>query len=703
MDVVKRRAGVKTRVAAGSVWESRMKLDEVKGGIKVFNGEENSEETVETGAKKLVKRGPIGTSGVATSGKRKTWKSESFDGPIQIAKGKTESTSIKNCEEQGKELSSSVDGIKKIPNQTRKGRYEGCKELSLSVDGMDRSPIQVQKGGSKGSREPCVSVDGIDKSPIQVKKGRSEANKEVRVSGDENEKSPTQIRKARSDTREVVESAVAQLRKSKSDSDEVANQSGEEVAADNGIQGYSIHQKEESMSASDKVLEESVRSGDETFSGIEKNPPEIEETGSEESCKEFGVCQEKVISSSENMQKMESPPKPLMDAAVAHDDDDDHDVMDGEDEELEEEIEIEVEKKSFDIKEIDIPEEKAKKVETNTPEPKSQKMEISIPEQKSKEIVNDKKKVHQLSNKTASTSSTANKQPLPVMRRATIYQNFSKPTLTPVASRYKSFPETHSKLQNLVDLVMWRDISRSAFVFGIGTFIIISSSYSKDLNISFISVISYLGLFHLATIFLYRSLIYRGVYHMDNDTGYVLGEEEAFWLVKLLLPYLNEFLLKIRALFSGDPSTTMKMAVLLFALARCGSSITIWKMAKLGFFGVFTVPKVCSLYSTQLTAYAKFWIRRFGDAWDSCTHKKAVALAIFTLVWNLSSMVARIWAVFMMFVAVRYYQQTMERDDWVEEEEQKEENDDEQCNDQGQKQGGGSTTVVKNSKAKKKY
>ncbi|KAK5819403.1 hypothetical protein PVK06_024402 [Gossypium arboreum] len=57
------------------------------------------------------------------------------------------------------------------------------------------------------------------------------------------------------------------------------------------------------------------------------------------------------------------------------------------------------------------------------------------------------------------------------------------------------------------------------------------------------------------------------------------------------------------ALFSGDPSTIMKMAVLLFVLARCGSSITIWKMANLGFFGVFIVPKLCTSYSHQLSAY----------------------------------------------------------------------------------------------------
>lgn len=30
---------------------------------------------------------------------------------------------------------------------------------------------------------------------------------------------------------------------------------------------------------------------------------------------------------------------------------------------------------------------------------------------------------------------------------------------------------------------MWRDVSRSAFVFGFGSFIIVSSSYAKDINL----------------------------------------------------------------------------------------------------------------------------------------------------------------------------------------------------------------------------
>ncbi|XP_051114341.1 reticulon-like protein B21 [Andrographis paniculata] len=221
-------------------------------------------------------------------------------------------------------------------------------------------------------------------------------------------------------------------------------------------------------------------------------------------------------------------------------------------------------------------------------------------------------------------------------------------------------PRTSGKLQSFVDLVMWRDASKSAFVFGIGTFAIISSSFTNDLNISFISVVSYLGLVYLAANFIFRSLISRGSIEVANGSNeeYVIGEEEAIRVTKMFLPYLNEFLVNLKDLFSGDPATTMKLAVMLFALAQCGGSITIWKVVKLGFFGVFIVPKLCCTYSSRMTAQGSFWVRRFSDAWKSCSHKKIVGFVVFTAVWNLASLIARIWMAFMLVVVIKYYQQS---------------------------------------------
>jgi hypothetical protein len=59
-----------------------------------------------------------------------------------------------------------------------------------------------------------------------------------------------------------------------------------------------------------------------------------------------------------------------------------------------------------------------------------------------------------------------------------------------------------------------------------------------------------------------------------------------------------------------------------------------------------------------------FWLERFRDAWHSCSHKKAVVAAVFTLVWNVSSTVARVWAVFMLVVAMKLYQQRMVEFGW---------------------------------------
>ncbi|ESR37922.1 hypothetical protein CICLE_v10028046mg [Citrus x clementina] len=556
MDVSSKRGAAAKRsvVAAGSVWESRMKSDEVKGGIKVFNGDDHEESSSttttttnnnnntsleENGDKRIIKRGQGVGNLVAASGKRKTWKSESFDGPIiHNAKGK------KNLDGHTKELTVSVDG--------------GIKKGSiLNKKGSERSPIQTRRTRSDLVKGSSDSIKPVDKcSMVQLRKVKSESSKDFDKSNEENEATP------------------------------------------------------------------------------------------EENCKEFEAnveCQEKVISSDATTAGggvIESPPQVLA-TANNDDDDDDNDEEEVKVDDIDGDEEVEVEKKEINV--------------------------VQQEQKHEKIVVNEVKKFNQFNDKTSPFNSTVNEQPPPVVKRATICSNFAKPTTSSDSDAYQSFPETQtkSKLQNLVDLVMWRDVSKSAFVFGIGTFIIISSSYATDLNISFISVISYLGLIYLAVIFLYRAIICRGIIDID-DSSYVLGEGEAIWLLKLILPYLNEFLLKLKALFSGDPATTMKLAVLLFVLARCGSSITIWKMIKVGFFGVFIVPKVCSSYSTQLAAYGKFWIRRFRDAWDSCSHKKAVAVGIFTLVWNLSSMIARIWAAFMLFVALRYYQQSMIRDDWVE-------------------------------------
>ncbi|CAL5002893.1 unnamed protein product [Urochloa decumbens] len=283
--------------------------------------------------------------------------------------------------------------------------------------------------------------------------------------------------------------------------------------------------------------------------------------------------------------------------------------------------------------------------------------------------------VHRMTNFEAGKPSP-DKKALPTIGRRTLKQ---EPVSTPpvVEEDYEEIQgrpsqpiRSHERMQNIVNLVMWRDVSKSALVFGFGTFLLISSSYAKDLNFNTITAASYAGLIYLGLRFLRKSILNRGETvdcddERDSERCYLVGEEEAIWLLRMVLPYINEVLLNLRSLFSGEPATTMKLALLLFAMARCGNFVTLWTLAKLVFFGVFIIPKVCSSYSTQLARYGKFWLERFRDAWESCSHKKAVVAAVFTLVWNVSSTVARVWAVFMLVVAMKLYQQRMVEFGWT--------------------------------------
>ncbi|KAG5569446.1 hypothetical protein H5410_059212 [Solanum commersonii] len=569
-------------VATGSVWENRMKLDEVKGGFKVFSNSSIEETPDENDDKDCVfisgsntqvdekldmgpKRENLDVGVV--SGKRKTWKTtESFEGnPIQIASKKTDLS--KNLDEKSRDLSVSADGVAGITKKT------------LKNESFEGNPFQIASKKtdlSKNLDEKCKNLS-IASKRSDLRKKLDEKSKDLSVSADGVcKKVPIQSKKS------------SELRKLKSDKSVNGNV------------------KKSNLEESSQNLEGSI--------GIKKTKSE-----------EFGMCEEKFITSNA-VSEVESVNK--LEKSLENGDDEEWDDV------LEEEIDEGNDKRSVEVKEISVQEQN-----------------------KLKKIVIEEKRFQYNNKRQMPISSINMKQSLPTLVNANIHQSATRTKSDEFQSRQ------HSKLQSLVDLVMWRNVSKSALVFGIGTFVIISSSYTQDLNISFISALAYLGLIYLAAIFLFRSLIHRRAIDIGESSECVVGEEEALWILELILPLINEFLLKIRALFSGDPSTTMKMAVLLFLLAKFGSYITIWKLYNLGFFGVFIIPKVCSSYSTQLTSHGTFFIRYIRDAWESCTHKKAIGFAIFTLVWNFSSIIARIWAVFMLYVGFRYYQQTLMRQD----------------------------------------
>ena len=129
----------KGNVVAGSVWESRIRFDEVRGGIKVFNGDD---ENVECGI-------PT-TAASAGSGRRKTWKSDEGFNPILIAEEKPESSP-----------SSGDEQSRKSPTPSRRLRSNSSPNKPVQVSGEKIERNSTRKKTDQ-SRKSAV---GLTKPP----------------------------------------------------------------------------------------------------------------------------------------------------------------------------------------------------------------------------------------------------------------------------------------------------------------------------------------------------------------------------------------------------------------------------------------------------------------------------------------------------------------------------------------------------------
>lgn len=179
MDLGRRRGSAPK---AGSVWESRMKIDEVKGGIKVFNAtDENSAENTQSSSNSSSPNREIEISNTNHSpiGKRKTWKSESLDGsPVKIAALRSELS----------------DGIKRSPISIKKSSLKKVKdddknEGKAKAGGVDESVknsvVDDEREKKSRSDEDCEEIKATISSNVAQVPGEDELDfdqdKEIQV------------------------------------------------------------------------------------------------------------------------------------------------------------------------------------------------------------------------------------------------------------------------------------------------------------------------------------------------------------------------------------------------------------------------------------------------------------------------------------------------------------------------------------------
>ncbi|XP_024391707.1 uncharacterized protein [Physcomitrium patens] len=237
----------------------------------------------------------------------------------------------------------------------------------------------------------------------------------------------------------------------------------------------------------------------------------------------------------------------------------------------------------------------------------------------------------------------------------------------PVSPNFSSqyFRETSTSrsvawLHVLGDLVMWKDVPRSTLWFGAGSFGILSASVMKEIQLGIVAISANLALCYLAVVFFYRTFLHRSV--AQSSGGQInsseVTEADFLGLIQFVLPTINLALNKSREIFSGDPATTLRVAIVLWLVSKMGAGVSIWSFLRFGFFALFTIPKCHSRYSTQLYELAQSLLLRGRATWDSFTHKKAILLGGFLLAWNTSSYSSRFWGGFILMVWLKLYQQS---------------------------------------------
>ncbi|XP_071695560.1 reticulon-like protein B17 [Rutidosis leptorrhynchoides] len=207
------------------------------------------------------------------------------------------------------------------------------------------------------------------------------------------------------------------------------------------------------------------------------------------------------------------------------------------------------------------------------------------------------------------------------------------------------------------DLIMWNDVAKSTLWFGFGSLCFISSCFTKGISFSMLSLISHIGLLCLGVSFFSNIIAQRN--GIESKREFRLKEDDILRAARVVLPALNFALSKARDLFSGEPSTTLKVAPLLLLGSQYGQIVTFKRLCALGFFIGFTGPKLYSLYSIQICKKGECLKERILETWGGCSHKKIVAASVVTAFWNLTSIKTRIFAAFICLVIFRWYRQEL--------------------------------------------
>ncbi|KAI3883410.1 hypothetical protein MKW92_000594 [Papaver armeniacum] len=160
-----------------------------------------------------------------------------------------------------------------------------------------------------------------------------------------------------------------------------------------------------------------------------------------------------------------------------------------------------------------------------------------------------------------------------------------------VQEKVQGLAETQNKYQSIADIVMWRNIKISSLVFGIGNLILLSHIVTKDINFTILN----------------REPINLDDSNIIHSVGE--EEEEAVCLVKVVLPWINKFILDI-TVHSGTLGELQNSVE-----GHCFGFPRSFRSTKILFY-IFKAETVCIVVTTSIQ----------GNLYDRKNHYKMVTI-----------------------------------------------------------------------------
>jgi hypothetical protein len=171
-------------------------------------------------------------------------------------------------------------------------------------------------------------------------------------------------------------------------------------------------------------------------------------------------------------------------------------------------------------------------------------------------------------------------------------------------------PQSGVPIMNLFrDLIMWRNVRQSGLIFSLGLVLFLALSY--------FSLVSLFAYGSLAVVLLMEGFVFGRQllfffqqrnrephpFHRMIERDVVISPDYVRNQVDTVLHPINRFLVRMRNLYLADSlAETLKMMLYLYILTYIGAWFNLFTLVMMAWVGIFTIPKLYSLYGRRLNA-----------------------------------------------------------------------------------------------------